>query len=157
MTIDKLSIGNEMLQFDRKNKNFYDDLSEEEKKKFSPYIMIRWGSSVEGGADLQAYYLISTNEKLNKNFFDINTTQHKKFQWLLASTVSPGMGKQSHKWLAAKRKEGNNNKAEKFLREIYPSAKADEIALMAQLNDKNDLKQLAREHGWDDKRIKDYI
>jgi len=154
---DKLNIGYEMAMFDTKNRHFFDDLTEEERKKFSPFLMIRWGATVEGSSDLQAYYLVSTNERLNKNFFDINTTQHKKFQWLLASTVSPGMGKQSHKWLAAKRKEGNNNKAEKFLREIYPSAKADEIALMAQLNDKNDLKQLAREHGWDDKRIKDYI
>jgi hypothetical protein len=26
--------------------------------------------------------------------------------------------------------------------------------LLAQINDINDIKQLAREHGWDDKRIK---
>jgi hypothetical protein len=150
---DKLNIGNEMLQFDKKNRGFYDELSDEEKKKFSPYLMIRWGSAVEGSADLQAYYLMSTNEKLNKQFFDVSTSQHKKLQWLLATTVSPGMGKQYHKWLAAKKKE-NNTKAEKFLAEIYPQAKPDEIKLMAQLNDKDDLKRLAREYGWDDKRIK---
>ena len=67
MTIDKLSIANEMQEFDRKNRDFYDNLSEEEKKKFSPFLMIRWGSSVNGSPDLQAYYLISANEKLNKN------------------------------------------------------------------------------------------
>jgi hypothetical protein len=153
MTIDKLSIGNEMLQFDRKNKNFYDDLSEEEKKKFSPYIMIRWGSSVEGSADLQAYYLISTNEKLNKNFFDINTSKHKKFQWLMATTVSPDMGKQYHKWIAPKKKE-SNSKAVKFLREVYPHARDDEIELLAELNTTADLKKHAKMMGWDDKRIK---
>ena len=38
-----------------------------------------------------------------------------------------------------------------------PPAKSDEIKLMAKINDKNDIKQLARAHGWDDKRIKDYI
>jgi hypothetical protein len=151
---DKLNIANEMAQFDYKNRDFFDDLTEEEKKKFSPFLMIRWGAAVEGGPDMQAYYLMSCNEKLNKQFFDISTSQHKKLQWLLATTVSPGMGKQYHKWLAAKKKEGNNNKAEKFLSEIYPSAKPDEIKLMAQLNDKDDLKRLAREHGWDDKRIK---
>ena len=151
---DKLNIANEMAQFDFKNRNFFDELTEEEKKKFSPFLMIRWGAAVEGGADMQAYYLMSCNEKLNKQFFDVSTSQHKKLQWLLATTVSPGMGKQYHKWLAAKKKEGNNNKAEKFLSEIYPSAKPDEIKLMAQLNDKDDLKRLAREHGWDDKRIK---
>ena len=72
----------------------------------------------------------------------------------MATTISPGMGKQRHPWLVAKKREGNNNKAEKFLREIYPTAKNDEIQLMAQLNDKTDLKELAKQHGWDDKRIK---
>ena len=89
--MSKLDIANEMRAFDRKDREFYDSLSEDEKKKFAPFLMIRWGASVEGDADLQAYYLMSVNERLNKNFFDISGTQHKKLQWLLASTVSPGM------------------------------------------------------------------
>jgi hypothetical protein len=157
MSVDKLYIGYEMEQFDKKNRNFYDDLSDEEKKKFSPFLMIRWGSVVDGESDLQAYYLLSTNEKLNRNFFDISTSQHKKLQWLLATTVSPGLGKFRHQWLAASKRNSSNNKAEKFLREIYPNAKQDEIELMANLNDKNDLKELARSHGWDDKQIKQYL
>jgi hypothetical protein len=71
----------------------------------------------------------------------------------LATTVSPGIGKQYHKWLAGNKKE-NTNKASRFLREIYPTAKSDEIQLMVELNSTDDLKQLARAHGWDDKRIK---
>ena len=75
---DKLSIGNEMRQFDLKNRKFYDELTEEERKKFSPYLMIRWGSAVEGSRELQEFYVISTNERLNKHFFNVNTTRHKK-------------------------------------------------------------------------------
>ena len=146
-----------MARFDAKDRGFYDSLSDDEKKKFSPFLMIRWGAAVEGDSDLQAYYLMSCNERLNKNFFDVNTTQHKKLQWLLATTVSPGMGKQYHKWLAAKKKDGNNNKSEKFIAELFPTLKPDEIKLLAQINDKNDLKDLARKHGWDDKRIKEYL
>jgi hypothetical protein len=155
--MSKLDIANEMRAFDRKDREFYDSLTDEEKKKFAPFLMIRWGATVEGAADLQAYYLMSVNERLNKHFFDVSGTQHKKLQWLLASTVSPGMGTHRHTWLAAKKREGSNNKSEKFLRELYPHAKADDIALMAQLNDKKDLKELARAHGWDDKRIKEYL
>lgn len=163
MTIDKLNIGNEMLRFDLKDRKFYDTLSDEERKKFAPYLMIRWGATVEPSRDLsaeenyflQCYYLQSANERVNKYFFDINTTQHKKLHWLLATTVSPGMGKQYHKWLSAHKKDSTNNKPEKLLRELYPQMKDDEIKLLAQLNDKNDLKGLAREHGWDDKRIKE--
>lgn len=150
---DKLNIGYEMAMFDTKNRDFFDDLSPEEQKKFSPFLMIRWGSVVEGNSDLQAYYLMSVNERLNKNFFDVSTSQHKKLQWLLATTVSPGMGRQRHNWLAGKKKE-SNNKALKFFREIYPHLKEDDIELLGRLNSKDDIKQLARAHGWDDRRIK---
>lgn len=150
---DKLSIGYEMAMFDTKNRDFFDDLSPEEQKKFSPFLMIRWGSVVEGNVDMQAYYLMSVNERLNKNFFDISTSQHKKLQWLLATTVSPGLGRQRHNWLAGKKKE-SNAKANKFFREIYPHLKEDDIELLGRLNTKDDIKQLAREHGWDDRRIK---
>jgi hypothetical protein len=42
----------------------------------------------------------------------------------------------------------------KFFRELYPHLKDDEITLMASINDKDDIKRMARELGWDDKRIK---
>jgi hypothetical protein len=151
--MDKLSIGNEMAQLDAKNRGFYDDLSDEEKKRYSPFIIVRWASAVEGSADMQAYYLISANEKLNKHFFDISSTQHKKLHWLLASTVSPGMGTVRHNWIPPKKKE-SNNRAAKFFRTLYPHLKEDEIDLLGRLNDKAGVKDLARQHGWTDERIK---
>lgn len=150
---DKLSIKNEMAQFDRKNREFYNDLTDEEKKKFSPYLMIRYGSTVGGSADMQAYYLMSCNEKLNKNFFDVSTTQHKKLQWLLATTVSPGMGNQFHQWIAPKKKT-TDNKAIKFIRSLRPELKDDDIKLLSELNSSDELKKLARDLGWEEKQIK---
>jgi len=150
---DKLSIKNEMAQFDRKNRTFYDELDEQEKKKFSPFLMIRYGATVAGTADMQAYYLMSCNERLNKHFFDINTTQHKKLQWLMATTVSPGMGNQYHQWIKLGKK-ATDNKNVKFLRELYPHLKEDDLKLMAELNDKDDLKAYAKGLGWADKDIK---
>ncbi len=94
MTADKLSVKNETAALDRKDVSFYDSLSDEEKKKFSPYLMMRYSASVDGSSDLQAWYLMATNERVNKNFFDISTSHHKKFQWLLCTTVSPGLGTQ---------------------------------------------------------------
>jgi hypothetical protein len=153
MSEDKLSIKSEMSAFDRKDRNFYDSLTDEEKKKFSPFLMIRYGATVTGNADLQAYYLMSCNERLNKHFFDVNTAQHKKLQWLLATTVSPGMGNQYHLWIAPKKKT-NDNKSIKFLRELYPHLKEDDLKLMSELNDKDDLKAYAKGLGWADKDIK---
>ena len=145
--MDKLSISNEMAQFDRKNRDFYSDLTDEEKKKFSNYLMIRYGSSVQGSRDLQEFYLISTNERLNKHFFNVN--RHPKLQWLCATTVSPGMGTVRHNWIAPKKKEPGSNSIKKQLAELYPNMKSDEIDVMAVINTKKELdvylKQLGQE------------
>lgn len=146
-----LYIGNEMAAFDRKDRKYYDKFTDEERKQFSTYLMLRYGASVEGSADLQAYYLMATNENINKYFFDLN--KHPKLQWLMCTTVSPNMGKQKHYWQGSKKKE-NNNKAIKFLTALYPELKNDEIQLLAEINDKRDLTDMARKLGWDDKRIK---
>jgi len=156
MKDDPLSIKNETAALDRKNREFYDQLDEQQRKKFSPYLMLRYSASVEGNSDMQAWYLMATNERVNRNFFDISTTQHKKLQWLICTTVSPGMGNQRHYWLPAKQSE-KNNRAIKFLTELYPNRKPDEIELLAELNSRDDLKNLARDHGWDDRRIKDEL
>jgi hypothetical protein len=150
--MDKLNIANEMRAFDNKDRGFYKNLTDEERKKFSNYLMIRWGSSVQGSTELQQYYLLSCNENLNKHFFDL--ARYPELQWLAATTVSPGMGTFRHDWVKQKKREGSANKAVKFLRQIYPEYKEDELELLAKINTVDDLKQLAREHGWDDRRIK---
>ena len=135
--MDKLSINNEMAQFDRKNREFYDSLTDDEKKKFSNFLMIRYGSSVNGSADLQHFYLIATNERLNKHFFAIN--RHPKLQWLCATTVSPDMGTMRHNWISPKKKEPGASGIKKQLAELYPNMKQDEIELMASINTKKDI------------------
>ena len=152
--MDKLSINNEMYQLDTKNRGFYDELTDEEKKKFSPYLMLKYAANVQGNDMLQAYYLMSTNERVNKYFFDLN--KHPKLQWLTCTTVSPGMGAQRHYWQASKKKEGTNKNV-KFLSKLYPEMKMDEIELLAEINDTKTLKALARDLGWDDKDIKKEI
>ena len=145
--MDKLSIGNEMAQFDSKNRQFFDELTDEERKKFSPFLMIRYGSSVLGGRDLQEFYLIATNERLNKKFFAVNTAQHKKLQWLMATTVSPGLGNFRHNWIAPKKKEPGAGSMRKQLMELFPQLKDDEIALLAQITTKKELDTYLRELG----------
>ena len=137
--MDKLSIGNEMAQFDSKNRLFFDELTDEERKKFSPFLMIRYGSSVSGSRDLQEFYLIATNERLNKKFFAVNTAQHKKLQWLMATTVSPGLGNFRHNWIAPRKKEPGAGSMRKQLADLFPHLKDDEIDLLAQITTKKEI------------------
>ena len=151
MREDPLLIKNEMKGFDRKDRDYYDKLTDEQRKKFSTYLMLRWGSTVTGSSDLQAYYLISTNENVNKNFFELG--KHPKLQWLMCTTVSPDMGYQNHYWLSTK-KRGGNNKVYKFLEKMYPDMKSDELDTLTLINDIKDIKLFAKEMGMSDKEIK---
>jgi len=150
---DKLTVKSETAALDRKDRNFYDDLTEEERKKFSPYLMLRYSASVDGPSELQEWYLRATNERVNVNFFDISTSQHKKLQWLMCTTVSPDMGNQRHYWITTKKKN-SDNKTIKFLSSIFPELRNDELELLSKINSKEEIKQLAKQHGYDDKRIK---
>jgi hypothetical protein len=144
--MDKLSIQNEMACFDRKDRGFYDDLTDEERKKFSNYLMIRWGSAVTGSRELQEFYVIATNERLNRHFFALG--QHPKLQWLLATTVSPGLGSQRHQWIPPKKRDaGDSGNTRKRLAELFPAMKLDDIATWAQIITKKELQQYERDHG----------
>ena len=143
--MDKLSIHNEMAEFDNKNREFYDSLTDEERKKFSNYLMIRWGSAVQGSRELQEFYVIATNERLNKHFFTVN--REPKLQWLMATTVSPGLGKQRHQWIAPKKKDGATSEVKKILMELMPTAKMSDIETLAALVTKKELQDLMKEYG----------
>jgi hypothetical protein len=135
--MEKLSINNEMAQFDRKNRQFYCELTDDERKKFSNYLMIRWGSAVQGSRDLQEFYLISCNERFNKHFFAIN--RHPRLQWLCATAVSPNLGTQKHQWIAPRKKEPGASNIRKQIADLFPMLKDDEIDLMVKINNKQDI------------------
>ena len=142
---DKLNIANEMRQFDRKNRAFYDELTAEEKKKFSNYLMIRWGSSVEGSRELQEFYVIACNERLNKHFFDMS--RHPKLQWLMATSVSPDIGTPRHPWIAPKKKEAGLSAKRRALMAMYPTYKDDEIDVMCQITTQKEIDAYNRAAG----------
>ena len=154
----KLNITHEMARLDQKDREFYDSLDDDEKKKFSTFLMIRWGSCVSGDADLQTYYLQMTNKRLNKNFFAIKKEGeakfHDKLNWLTATTISPGAGNMRHNWIANKKKENSNPKVRKFFAAFYPGMKDADLDLLAAMNDVKDVKKFAEELGWTKEQIK---
>ena len=55
-----------------------------------------------------------------------------------------------HEWIGNKKKSGTGGKKLKFLEEIYPNRKRDELELMAELATDKDMKELARKYGMDE-------
>lgn len=82
---------------DRKNYAYYTNLSEEQQRKFVPYMMLHWASAVKG--QLGQYYVMSTDIHANKYMFNERVQQHPELQWLMLCAVSPGHGKQFHQWV----------------------------------------------------------
>ena len=134
-----------MRCFDEKDRDFYDNLTDEERKKFSNYLMIRWGSAVHGSRELQEFYVVATNERLNKHFYAVN--RHPQLQWLMATSVSPGMGVHRHQWIAPKKKESGSSEVKKTLMQLYPTMKMSDIETLAAITDPKELKEHLKNMG----------
>ena len=143
-----------LAAIDRKDYGYYDRLTEEQQKKFSPYMMVRWMSNMKGSAALQQYHVLSVNEFANTHLFSEFVSKHPKLQWLLLTTVSPNMGKHRHEWMAYSGKTAKNKRAQKLL-ELYPHIKNDEAELLAQTISDEEYKNMLIERGYTDKEIKD--
>ena len=139
-----------MAALDKKDRGFYSRLNDEQKKAFSAWMMMRYASSVQGRN--AAHYLFMVNELVNKNFSDVS--RHPELQWLLMSAA--GSGKlEFHPYIKPPNSKKKKDRVSEFLSSIYPHFKSDEIDLLLTLNSKEELKQLAEEHGYDDKSIKE--
>jgi hypothetical protein len=57
-----------------------------------------------------------------------------------------------HEWIGFKKK-GAGNKKLKFLTELYPTRKLDELELLSQLATDKEVKDLARTYGYDEATI----
>ena len=62
-------------------------LSEDEKKQVSFWLMNRYVSSVKGNRDKQELAVFKTNEYYNKNYMEIS--KHPKLQWQLFENLPP--------------------------------------------------------------------
>ena len=111
--------------------------------------MIRWGSAVEGSRELQEFYVISCNERLNKHFFDVS--KHPKLHWLMATSVSPDLGTPRHPWIAPRKKETGLSAKRKALIAMYPMYKDDEIDVMCAITTQKEIDEYNRRAGQDKK------
>ena len=139
-----------MAAIDKKDRGFYQRLTDEQKKAFSAWMMMRYASSVQGRSSAQ--YLFMVNELVNKNFSDIS--KHPELQWLLLSAC--GSGKvEFHPYIKPPNSKKKKDKISEFVYSVYPDLKRDELELFLSLNSKEDLKELAKNNGYDDKTIAD--
>jgi len=145
----KLPIKDVLAAIDLGAKNVWDDLSDDEKKQVSFWLLNRYVSSVKGNRDTQELAVFKTNEYYNKNW-NVLGTRHPKLQWQLICQAGNTGKIEFHPWIGFKKKDSSsNNGGVKLLEQIYPNMKQDEVELLASTFTKKELKQLAEEHNID--------
>ncbi len=139
-----------MAAIDKKDRNFYNNLTDEGKKAFSAWMMMRYCSSVQGKD--AANYIYMTNELVNFQFSEVS--KHPELQWLLLSAC--GVGKiQFHPYLKPPNARKKKNKVFEFIYGLFPHMKSEDIDNLIDINTTDELKDLAKSNGYDDKSIKE--
>ena len=150
--MNKLPIKDILAAVDMGATNIWDELSDDEKKQVSFYLLNRYVSSVKGNREKQELAVFKTNEYYNKNFFTLQ--KHKKLLWQLLCLSGNTKSIAYHEWIGYKKKGSNDkNKVVKFLMEMYPNKKQDEVELLANISTKKEIKDWARQHGIEDLKL----
>ena len=147
---DKLTIKEEMRAIDQRDVGWWDTLTEEEQKKVSPWVLMRYTSACDTNHDqIRDHYLTLTNDLVNVQF---NTLRHHpQLQHRLLQVV--GIGKtQYHPWIAPGKRQKKDKVAD-WLLSIYPHLNDDELDILLE-SDKKEIVALAESAGMSDKDIK---
>lgn len=150
---EKVELKDKLAAVDMNYKGLWDELDAEQQKslKSELFILNRYISNAQGSREVQEHFVLTVNEYFNKHW---NTLQkHPKLLWQLLCMCGHESQKIFfHQWIGFKKKQGNN-KIGKFLLEIYPNRKQDEIDMLAVMMTLAEAKKLAQAHGYEDKQI----
>jgi len=149
----KLELNRLLAALDAKDRNFYDTLTDEELKGFSPFLAIRYASSVDHDMpEVCEYVLEAANRRVNPHFLDLKG--HPKLQWLLLTTTSMGLGPMRHSWikpLGSKKTSGD--RAREFLSREFPGASSDELDILMAINSHEEILAYANDLGYQSDQI----
>lgn len=116
---------------DRKNYGWYNGLTDEQKRKFVPYMLLHWMSAIKGQGLLESFYVLSTDAAANRQMFNEYVGKHPELQWLMLCASSPGTGKQFHQWIphlppsvSKLRDKAKQKDVAEYFRKIYKGADA---------------------------------
>lgn len=155
--MSKIELKEKIAAIDLNARDLWDEMDDTNRKTLKQefFILNRYISNVQGrNKDIKEHFVLAVNELYNKHYFLLQN--HPKLLWLLLCMCSYNAETVFyHEWIGFKKTQSKeDSKKIKFLEEIYPNMKEDEIELLAKINSISNLKELAKKHGYDDKRIK---
>lgn len=152
---EKIELKEKLSAVDQNVRELWDAMDAEQQKALKQefFILNRYISNVQGQKrEVQEHFVLTVNEYFNKNW---NLLQkHPKLLWQLLCMCSyNGNTVFFHQWLGNKKKTGNGGKKLKFLTELFPNRKMDELEMLADMSTDKEIKELAKKHGMDDATI----
>lgn len=147
---DEFKLKDILASVDLDGKEVWDELTEEQKKSVVFFTLNRYVSSVKGSRELQEHYLVVTNERFNKNLYQI-MSKHPKLCWQLACSCSHESRKiHFHEWLGLKREK---DKKLDFLMQLFPDTKISDLETLSATTTTAEIKKYCEDLGWDKKQI----
>jgi hypothetical protein len=135
---------------DSRNKSFYGNLTDEQKKEFSPWLIQRYLSSAESSNnEIIEHYLIMTNKIVNVNFSEI---KDHEILWKLMSIVGIGASV-NHPFIPPPKKGSHENAFKQWLFDENPHLNKQELDILFHGFTKESAKDLLEQFQVKDKNI----
>ena len=135
---------NGLKAVDFRNKDYYDRIDDHEKSLYSPYMIMRYASSVSGDRFYQEHYVEMINECVNKNLFSLDDKKDKKLCWILTAMCG-GLKQQFHPWIKPMKRV--SNKSLQKLQKIYPAWNIEDLETLDKIITDRELEELLEAHG----------
>ena len=128
---------------DRRDKEWYNKLSDDDKKLFAPFIAMRYVSNVKADTFFQEHYLEMCNEFVNKHHWSLSKN-HKGLLWKLMAMCG-AYENFFHQYIAAPKKQ-TKNKFTQTLLDKNSTMKQDDAELLSTIMSKTEQNQYIKEH-----------
>lgn len=153
------TIKEEMAAIDQRKFDWYANLSEDDQKSLSMWVLMRYCSSTDSKvSEINEHYLSMTNELVNVHFNDLRN--HPELQMRLMQCVGIGTN-QFHSWVKpGKRKKDSSSASNKlfaFYEQKMPHLDDDELTYMLSLMTPDEIKAHLTDYGMSDKQIRDMM
>lgn len=120
---------------DKKDYFYFDKLTEEQQKKFVPFMMTQWMSQIKDNGSVQGYYVRSVDYYANQHLFNENVMKHPKLQWMMLCASSPGLGSKRHQWIPqisksvrTLKEKATHKEIQEYFSKIYPNTDNNDLA-----------------------------
>lgn len=152
-----IKLANLFSAVNRKDRNWWEQLNDDQRKKFSSWLYSRYMSIVRhNNPDMHRYYLMGTNNAINRHLSSL-TKNHAKLIYLLMTTLPNEFARADHQYIPPLKKnkadKKTNNKM-RILTQLNPNFKDDDLETLASVMTDDEFAELMESHGWESKKIK---